>query len=209
MEPERWPELDWDRLVRAGGMQKEIFDRRVPPVAYPTFEAWRAATQEHQATLLRHHVEALRRLKYRPTGGFCQLLLADGRPAVSGSVLDHERVPKPGFAALQAACAPVIVTADRPDPWYRPGAAVALDVHVVSDLRQPLLACVLHASLTWPGGSHRWGFKGAVPADAVQRVGTLSFVVPDAPGPLTLDLRLEAATSASTTYRSEIVAVLS
>ena len=59
--------------------------------------AWRAATQDYQATLLRHHIETLRRLKYRPTGGFCLFLLADAQPAVSWSILDHERRPKAGY----------------------------------------------------------------------------------------------------------------
>jgi len=206
MQPERWPDLDWDRLVHWHGLHKEVFDERFPPAAFSTFEAWRRATQEHQATVLRHHIEALRRLKYRPTGGFCQFLLADSGPAVSASVLDHNRAPKSGYAALRDACAPVLVTADRPADWYRPGATDALDVHVVSDLRRPLEGCAVHAELSWTGGSHRWGFAGDVPADAVARVGTLSFVVPDAPGPLTLDLRLEGAARASVTYRSEVVA---
>ena len=205
MEPDRWPDLDWERLEERGGMDRAILFSRVPPAGSATFDGWRAATQEHQASLLRHHVEALRRLKYRPAGGFCQHFLADAQPSVSASVLDHERVPKAGFAALKAACAPVIVTADPPAPWYRPGSAVALDVHVVSDRRRRLEDCTLHASLTWPGGGHRWGFTGDVPADAVQRIGTLSFVVPDSAGPLSLDLRLEGPEPASATYRSEIV----
>ena len=45
---------------------------------------------------MRRQVEELRRLKYRPTGGFAQFLLADAHPAVSWSVLDHRRVPKAG-----------------------------------------------------------------------------------------------------------------
>ena len=205
MEPDRWPDLDWDRLCRASGLEKATFDRRVPPERFETFAAWQAATQEHQASLLRHHVEALRRLKYRPTGGFCQFMLVDSHPAVSWSVLDHERVPKPGYHALRSACAPVIVTADRPDASYRPGAAVALDVHVVSDLRTPLADCVVRAELTWATGSHRWGFAGDVGPDDVVRVGTLSFLVPDAPGPLTLELRLEGPAEAAATYTSEIM----
>jgi len=206
MEPERWPDLDWERLGRRHGLEKATFDQRVPPAAFPTFAAWRTATQEHQAAMLRHHVEALRRCKYRPTGGFCQHSLADAHPAVSCAVLDHERVPKPGLAALRSACAPVIVTADRPAASYAPGTAVALDVHVVSDLRQPLEACTVQARLGWPGGGHRWAFEGAVPADAVARVGTLSFEVPDAPGPIVLDLHLSGPATATATYHSRIVA---
>ena len=205
MEPERWPDLDWERLVRRHGLQKGLFDRRVPPAAFPTFEAWRTATQEHQATLLRHHIEELRRRKYRPTGGFCLHSLADAHPAVSWSVLDHERVPKAGLAAVRTACAPVTVTADRPAATYAPGAPVALDVHVVSDLRHPLDRCAVAARLAWTGGAHTWSFAGAVPADGVARMGTLSFEVPDAPGPLELDLRLDGPATAAARYRSQIL----
>ena len=37
------------------------------------------ATQHYQANLLRHHIETLRKLKYRPTGGFCLFMLADAQ----------------------------------------------------------------------------------------------------------------------------------
>src|SRR5690606_32942568 len=111
--PERWPDLDWDRLEARHGLEKAVLDRRVLPEGYATFAGWRDATQRYQATLVRRHVEELRRLKYRPTGGFAQYLLADGHPGITWSVLDHERRPKLGYEALRAACRPVIVVADR------------------------------------------------------------------------------------------------
>ena len=49
------------------------------------------------------------------------------------------------------------------------------------------------ARVTWPGGGHGWRWQGTVAADSCVRTGTLSFVVPDAPGPLALDLELVAA----------------
>ena len=52
------------------------------------------ATQAYQATVVRRHIEALRRIKYRPTGGFAQFCFADGHPAVTWSVLGHDRAPK-------------------------------------------------------------------------------------------------------------------
>jgi beta-mannosidase len=189
-EPERWPDLDWERLGRTHGLQKVVFDRRVPPSDHPSFDAWRRATQRYQADLVRHHVETLRRLKYRPTGGFAQYALADGHPAVSWSLLDHERLPKAGYAALRAACRPVIVVADRLPAEIRPGDTLALDVHVVSDLRVPLEGVEVAARLRWEGGEQRWRFGGDVAADAVARVGTLPIEVPDRPGPAALDLVL-------------------
>jgi beta-mannosidase len=190
-EPERWPELNWRRLQRHHGLQKHVFDQRVPPREFATFEAWRDATQRYQATVLKHHIEHLRRLKYRPTGGFCFFLLNDAQPAVSWSVLDHARVAKAGYGTVIDACRPVIVVADRLPPTVRPGQALALDLHVISDLRQPLDGAVTGATLWWPGGEHRWRWRGDMPADECVHVGTIQFVVPDTTGDLALDLDLE------------------
>jgi len=205
MDPERWPDLDWEQLGRHHSLQKWIFDERVPPSSYPTFEQWRAATQGYQALLVKHHVETLRRLKYRPTGGFCMFSLVDSHPAVSWSVLDHARSAKAGYHALTDACRPVIVVADRPPPAVKPGDTLGLDIHVVSDLRRPLEGAVVKATVSWDGGSHAWRWQGDVPADSCVRVGTVSLVVPDAGGPLGLDLDLAAGdTAASNRYRAEI-----
>lgn len=193
-EPERWPDLDWDALGEVHGMARSVFARRVPPEDHPSVDAWRQATQEHQADVVRHQVEALRRLKYRPTGGFTVHLLADGHPAISSSLLDHERVPKLAWHALRDACRPVIATADRLPAELLVGEAIALDVHVVSDLRVPVEDLEVHATLRWDGGEHRWRFAGAIAADTVARVGTLQIEVPDAPGPVTLDLELTGPT---------------
>lgn len=196
MEPARWPDLDWERLGRHHALQKAVFDRHVPPADHATYEGWKAATQRYQALVVRRHVEELRRLKYRPTGGFAQFSFADGHPGVTWSVLDHERVPKAGWEALRAACAPVIVVADRLPAAVAPGDPLALDVHVVSDRREPITGAEATVRASWAGGEHTWRFGGDVAADAVARVGTLQLVVPDAPGPLELDLRLVDADGA-------------
>jgi beta-mannosidase len=180
MAPEDWPDLDWQRLARTHALQKWLFKRHVPPASYERFEDWQRATQEYQADLLRLHIETLRRLKYRPTGGFCQFSFADGWPGVTWSVLDHERNPKLGYDALRSACAPVIAVADPLPEGLEAGDALALDVHVVSDLRVPLTGVVVEAVLSWSGGSERWAWTGDVPADSVVRVGTIQAVAPAA-----------------------------
>ena len=195
MEPERWPSLDWARLGRTHGLQRERFERYVPPsdhTAYPSYASWKAATQAYQADLVRHHVETLRKLKYRPTGGFCQFCLADGHPAVSWAVLDHRRLPKPGYGALAAACAPLIVVSDRPASSYTPGQAVTLQVHVVSDLRRALPGAAVTARLSGPGLDREWRWAGDVPADSCVHVGAVRAVAPERPGPLVLELELVA-----------------
>jgi beta-mannosidase len=197
-DPQHWPNLDWERLNRHHALQKHVFDERVPPGEFSTFDAWRQATQQYQATVLKHHIEHLRRLKYAPTGGFCFFLLNDAQPAISWSVLDHERMAKLGYGAVTDACRPVVVVADRLPPALDPGQALALDLHVVSDLRRPLEDVTAGATLRWPGGQHRWRWQGEVPADACVRIDTIQFVVPDAAGELVLDLELTGSDVAAT-----------
>ncbi len=191
MRPLRWPALDWDELVERHGMQREAFEEHVPPHRYATFDQWREATQRYQADLLRHHIETLRRLKYRPTGGFCLLTLNDSHPSVSWSILDHERHPKLAYAAVTEACRPVIVVAERPPADVVAGDTIALDVHVVSDVHRVLEGVRCTATLRWAGGDHSWTWTGDVPPDDCVRVGTAQFVVPDTAGDLWFDLVLE------------------
>ena len=105
-EPERWPDLDWERLAAHHALQKAVFDRHVPARrARHLRRVADAPRRRTRPTVVRHHIETLRRLKYRPTGGFAQFCFADGHPAVTWSVLGHDRPPKLGYEALQAACA--------------------------------------------------------------------------------------------------------
>jgi beta-mannosidase len=186
MHPERWRGLDWDGLAAHHALQPAAFERYVPPAAHPTFEGWRAASQAYQADVIRFQIETLRRLKYRPTGGFCQFCFADAQPAVSWSVLDHERRPKAGYAALAAACAPVVVIADRPRASYQSGEEIRLDVHAVSDLRRPLTGLRVTARL----GLFSTGWEGEVAADGVTRIGTIRTNAPAIPGTHTVELEL-------------------
>ena len=205
MEPELWPDLDWPDLERRHALQLEAFERYVPPSAFATFDEWRAASQAYQATVIRFHIETLRRLKYRPTGGFCHFFFADGHPGVTWSVLDHERRPKTGYAALAAACAPVIVVAERPAPAYEPGAELALDVHVVNDLRRTLSALQVSGTVSWAGGQARTGWTGDVPADSCIRIGTLRATLPDGTGPVHVSVTLDGdGITARNSYETEV-----
>lgn len=205
MDSAAWPDLDWGRLGNTHALQKPFFDRHVPPAGYATYDDWKRATQEYQVVLLRHHIETLRRLKYRPAGGFAQFCFADGHPAVTWSVLGHDRQPKAGFAALRDACAPVIVVADRPDATYSPGSPLHLDVHVVSDLRHTIDDGEVEATVRWDGGERRWTWAGAVAPDSCVKVGTIEMDIPDASGALVIGLALRSGTAtAANEYTARI-----
>jgi beta-mannosidase len=202
-----WPDLDWERLAEHHGLQKWVFDERVPPSEFATFDRWRRATQVYQAELIRHHIEVLRRLKYRPAGGFAMFAFNDSAPVVSWSVLDHERVPKLAFDVLRKSCAPVIVVADRPPDIVAPGDELSLDVHVVNDLREAVDPAVVEVTMKWPGGRRSWRFGGGIPADDCVRVGKINFEVPRTLGSLTIDLALTAGETAATNHYSTAVTV--
>ena len=182
-----WARLDADRSY-----QRQYLDAHVP--REEPFAAWRTATQEYQAVVLRRHIEELRRIKYRPTGGFALFSLADPSDyeGVTWSVLDSRGAPKLGLAAVRAACAPVIVTADRLPAVVAAGASIGLDVHVVSDLRRALNGVSVEARLTWPGGERSWQWTGDVPADGCVRVGRVEAMLPadTSEGPVALALEL-------------------
>ncbi|HUF83940.1 MAG TPA: hypothetical protein VMQ81_05035, partial [Acidimicrobiia bacterium] len=160
MEPERWPDLDWDGLFEHHACQRLFFDRWVPPADYTTFDEWRDATQEYQSALIQLQVEDLRRLKYEPTGGFCHFCFADGHPAVTWSVLDHARVEKRGYRALRDACRSVLAMVEP-----REGV-----LHVVSELRHGLEDAVIEVRAD---GRRLGKWTGYVPADSVVYVADL------------------------------------
>lgn len=195
------------------GAHRAVFDRTVPPASFADAPSWAEATRHYQAMLTRFHVETLRRLKYRPTGGFSQFCFADSVPGISMSVVSYDRIPKEAYQALTEACRPVIAVADRFPAHFHGGEALAIDLHVVSDLRVPIDRAALTATLTWAAGSQTYRYVGGVDADSVARIGTIQMVVPEADGPLVLELDLtyevesggEVAVHAPSTYRTYVL----
>jgi beta-mannosidase len=184
----RWPDLDWDTLARDHGYDRATFETVFPPADFSTFDEWRATTQYYQAHVLKVQIETLRRLKYRPTGGFTFSSLADAAPTISTSVLDHQRTPKDAYAVVRTACAPIIVVVTQPPDWVNPGDRLRLDVHLVNDLRVGIDSAEVTVEGRWAGGRKRWRFGGPVPDDAVVKVGTLTLDIPDTLGELAIAL---------------------
>ena len=183
--------------ARRHGLQRGCSTSGCRPPPTPRSTAWQEATQRYQAQLLRHHIETLRRLKYRPTGGFCLFCLADP-PAVTWSVLGHERAAEAAYHVVVDACRPVIVVADRLPAGAVPGEALALDVHVVSDLRVPIeerghlgRAVVARRRPGLALGRRR-------PGRHLRSGRHHQVVVPDAPGALVLDLDMVGGEDAAT-----------
>ena len=157
-----------------------------------------------QPEVVKTTIETLRRLKYRPTGGFLLHALADvgagggaARIVESGEgfgVLDGLRRPKPGWWALMDACRPLLVAADPLPETVRGGDRLGLAVHVVNDTRVGVDDMQVQARVIGPAGGvvseQRWA--GSVGADDCVLVGRIDAVVPPGtpPGRLTVELTL-------------------
>jgi beta-mannosidase len=183
-----WPNLDWEAIASEFGYARETMEALFDPVDFDTFDAWRETTQLYQSYVLKVQIETLRRLKYRPTGGFCFSALADPSPTISASVLDDARIPKDAYESVRQACAPVIVVADLLPDWINPGDRLSLDVHLVNDRRTSIAAARVTATADWAGGHRTWEFGGPVDADEVVKVGVIDFEVPDTLGELAIEL---------------------
>ena len=207
IDTSEWPVLDWENLENKFGMQRGNFENHCPASAFDSFDDWRVATQVYQADVIRYHIETIRRLKYRPTGGFCMFSLNDAMPMVSWSVLDHNRVPKLGYTALAEACRPVIVAADRLPQSMRPGDQVRIALHVVSDLHRELDDATVTATVESTGDPQVWQFEGAIASDNCTLVGHILITAPFAEGPVVLDLTLVSGDVVATNrYQTVVVA---
>ena len=192
LESARWPALDWDRIGDAVGAPAASLHHLVPPAPVADGPTWARYSQTAQAEVLRTTIETLRRLKYRPTGGFCAFYLADPSPAGGFGILDHDRRAKPAWRAVEAACAPVIAVADPLPAGLSAASRFDLAIHVVSDVHDPLTDAEVTATVRHPDGStetHRWA--GAVDADSVEHIATLPIAVRGT-GDLSLTLDVSA-----------------
>ncbi len=203
-----WPP-DLGLLADKYGLSEAGFRDYVPATAHLNAADWVDGSQSYQAILLRRQIETLRRLKYKPTGGFTFAALADSRPAISFAIYDHDRVPKLAVDAVRAACAPAIVVADRLPAAIIPADPVLIDIHMINDGLDPIDEIVVTADLAWPGGSHRWAWTGSVGADDVARIGSVNWIAETTPGVVTLMIqaRQNGVLIADNHYSGDITAI--
>ena len=184
-----WPEDEptWE-TAQAGA-----FENYQPRRAYSDGPTWARATQMYQADLIRSQIDTMRRLKYRPAGGFCLTSLFDAEPSGGFGILDHDRNPKPSYEAVVDACRPVVVIADQLPGTTSAGKDLSIAVHAVSDLRRRVEDVSVKATARCGDWTTERRWVGDLPADSCEHIGTLAFTVPDTTGVLTIDVELDAA----------------
>ncbi|MGA2820052.1 MAG: glycoside hydrolase family 2 TIM barrel-domain containing protein [Anaerolineales bacterium] len=125
---------------------------------------WIERSQAYQAELIKTHIEAFRRHKYRDINGALAFHFVDNYPGISWSIVDFWRSPKPAYFALQKAFQPIHVMASRGRCQESdPGHSLVREVWVVNDSRQAYPGCQVRWWFTDPRG-HEIG-KGILNAD--------------------------------------------
>ncbi|MEZ5245968.1 MAG: hypothetical protein R2707_12790 [Acidimicrobiales bacterium] len=208
---DRWPAIDWERLGAETGARTQALQHLVSPRGVRDGAAWAALTRIAQAEVVKTSIELLRRLKYRPTGGFAQFYLADTSPTGGFGVLDHDRRPKPAWQAMVDACRPVIVVADPLPPVVHRGETLDLAVHVVSDRRDAIDDARVRATVraTDADGElvaeHSQEWSGTIAADDCVLIGRAGAVVPAGATQVVVDLELTSdAVTVTNRYQAPV-----
>ena len=164
------------------GFDPDTLLERVPPGQSRDLDTWVAAIDAQQADVVRHTVEHLRRLRYRPCGGFTVFALNDPTPGWGWGLIDSDGIERPGFAALADSCRPIAVIVDRLGAEIAAGSAQTLAVNVVSDLRYDIEQATVDVEISGPDLSLSRRFAGSIDADSSTAVGTVAFRVPEQRG---------------------------
>jgi beta-mannosidase len=101
----RWPVSDDEPAWRHAGFQPVNWAERGVglPSAYPSLDAYIAASQRYQAELMRFTAEHLRTRKFESCWGAFAYLLADPFPAIGFGLMDSARRPKLALDAIAVA----------------------------------------------------------------------------------------------------------
>ncbi|HEX2864431.1 MAG TPA: glycoside hydrolase family 2 TIM barrel-domain containing protein [Deinococcales bacterium] len=174
-------------------VQLDLLDKYVGPWSdFDNPTQWALATQKYQAKLLQAVTEHYRRLKYAPTGGAYQFMFVDCWPAGTWSVLDVDRAPKLGYAALRDANQPTLASLAWPNELALVGRAYKSDLWVTQDRLDPAVPATLAWTVRVANASavlYSGKVQLTVKPDMNEKVGTLSFT-PTKDQPLVIELRL-------------------
>jgi beta-galactosidase/beta-glucuronidase len=126
----------------------ETFDNGISPGV--SLDEFIANSQAYQSHLIQYSSECYRRAKTTKVTGLFQFDFTDPWPAVTWSVLDYWRTPKPSFNALRRSMQPVLPSFRLPD-IIEAGKVALTSFCVINDLLQ-----------AFPGAICEWRLEGGL-----------------------------------------------
>ena len=144
----RHARLVWETWRFHDFQPAETFDNGISPGA--SLDQFIANSQTYQSHLVQYATECYRREKYVKVTGLFQFDFTDPWPAVTWSVLDYWRTPKPSFQALRRSMQPVLPSF-RLSEKMEAGKATLAYFCVVNDLLQ-----------TFSGATCAWRLGGSL-----------------------------------------------
>jgi beta-mannosidase len=129
-------QINWSELAEYHMLQRQKMDNYVAPQAGMDLRAYIDATQDYQARLQKYYIDWIRSAKYEVNWGVLTYLLNDSNPAITWSVVDYWRAPKPAYYAIQQSFQPVYALARWRFAPYPAGRKISLPIYVVNDLRE-------------------------------------------------------------------------
>jgi beta-mannosidase len=147
-------------------------------------EAFVDASQRAQAHGLQVAIEHYRRRKAHDCGGVLVWQLNEPWPAISWSLVDFYREPKPAYERVKRLFSPVLVSAEYEFRPFQPGERLQARLWIVNDLAEALPGCHLEATLWSQDGqaTNRTSHTLDVPPNSAGIVGNLDWPLPAAGG---------------------------
>ncbi len=131
--------LDWQKLKR--------YAQPYLTQGKPSLESFVQASQRAQSQGLQIAIEHYRRRKAQGCGGVLIWQLNEPWPAISWSLLDFHRQPKPAYETVRRLFKPVLVSVEYPLRPYQSGDRFHASVWIVNDRAAVLANCRLGISL--------------------------------------------------------------
>lgn len=151
-----------------------------------SLEAFVRASQRAQAHGLQIAIEHYRRSKAEGCGGTLVWQLNEPWPAISWSLIDYGREPKPAYHSVARLFSPVLVSADYAPQPYQAGDPFHAEVWIVNDLARALPGCTLEVALhAGPGDGravHALSEAIDVAADSAAVVSRVCWTLPEGEG---------------------------
>jgi beta-mannosidase len=149
IKPDKLFPPDKDQYARRGSQIERQLER-VPLTE--NLDSYIAATQAHQAELVRYHTEFYRRHKFRPCNGAHVFCFIDCWPSISWSLVEYDRTPKEAYYALKQSMAPVQTLLDIFDLSLNAGQSASIPICIVNDTQNKYSDIIIRCEFTGEDG---------------------------------------------------------